>query len=412
MTRLTSTETLISTLLTSVLLLSGCEALVGEPGSATNNQAGQTPTIPDITTINEGPFTILMADRQLVFEWDPVPNATGYNLYMASEPFADPQLYALYRDSELHLDVTSPYAVANLINHRYATYLFTAEVEGQEIPLGHPMDLYSSGAEPTDREVRMLELVNRARSDPEAEATRYNIDLNEGLAPGTISSSSKAPLAFNIPLMQASRDHSGWMLDTNTLDHTGAGGSNVGDRADAAGYVLNAPGGLGENLAWLGTTAPTINLTSAVENHHQGLFLSEGHRTNLLHEHFREVGVGQGQGPFTLDGTTYNSSIVTYKFGYSGNRYFLTGVAFDAANANDLYLPGTALDDVQIQVGDYRYAPFASGAFSVLLAPGSYEFAVSVSGQPVGIPEMITITNQNIKRDVVRHSGNIQIRTH
>jgi hypothetical protein len=47
----------------------------------------------------------------------------------------------------------------------------------------------------TPEEQLMLELINRARANPVAEASRDGIDLNEGLAPGTISAAAKQPLA-------------------------------------------------------------------------------------------------------------------------------------------------------------------------------------------------------------------------
>ena len=49
---------------------------------------------------------------------------------------------------------------------------------------------------PTAQELLDIALVNRARLDPAAEAALFGIDLNEGLAPGTISAASKQPLAF------------------------------------------------------------------------------------------------------------------------------------------------------------------------------------------------------------------------
>src|SRR5262245_55336620 len=59
-----------------------------------------------------------------------------------------------------------------------------------------PTQQYSHG-DPTPAEQLMLEVINRARANPTAEAARYSIDLNEGLAPGTISAAPKRPLAFN-----------------------------------------------------------------------------------------------------------------------------------------------------------------------------------------------------------------------
>jgi hypothetical protein len=49
-----------------------------------------------------------------------------------------------------------------------------------------PRQLMSAVA-PTDYEQYMLELLNRARANPAAEAARHGIDLNEGLPAGTIS---------------------------------------------------------------------------------------------------------------------------------------------------------------------------------------------------------------------------------
>ena len=66
-------------------------------------------------------------------------------------------------------------------------------------PDNQPSGLLSltAGQEPNDYEQYLLELINRGRADPAAEAARYGIDLNEGLSPGTISSDPKQPLAVN-----------------------------------------------------------------------------------------------------------------------------------------------------------------------------------------------------------------------
>jgi hypothetical protein len=62
--------------------------------------------------------------------------------------------------------------------------------------------------EPTAYEQYILELINRARANPGAEAARLGIDLNQGLAAGTISTAAKQPLAFNPLLIDAARGHS------------------------------------------------------------------------------------------------------------------------------------------------------------------------------------------------------------
>src|SRR5437762_2409230 len=50
---------------------------------------------------------------------------------------------------------------------------------------------------PTNAEQYLIELVNRARANPTAEAALFGISLNEGLTAGTISATAKQPLAIN-----------------------------------------------------------------------------------------------------------------------------------------------------------------------------------------------------------------------
>jgi serralysin len=101
---------------------------------------------------------------------------------------------------------------------------------------------------PTNHEQYMLELINRARANPNAEVQR-NVDvndLNQGLSPGTISTSAKQPLAFSLSLIDASRKHSQWMLDVDKFSHTGINGSSPGDRMQAAGYSFTGSWTWGE----------------------------------------------------------------------------------------------------------------------------------------------------------------------
>ena len=196
--------------------------------------------------------------------------------------------------------------------------------------------------EPTAQEQYMLELVNRARQNPTAEAKRYNINLNQGLSAGTISSSAKQPLAFNLKLIDAARDHSQWMLNTDTFSHTGAGGSSAGDRMRAAGYNFSGNWTWGENIAWQGTTAAP-DVTKLVAKEHEGLFKSSGHRKNILKDDFREIGIGTLTGEF--DG--FNAVMTTQDFGKSGSSVFLTGVIFnDQVLDNDFYTVGEGIGGI------------------------------------------------------------------
>jgi hypothetical protein len=141
----------------------------------------------------------------------------------------------------------------------------------------------------------LLELMNRTRLDPGAEAARYGIGLNKDLDAGTIDVGSKQVLAPNALLDVAATRHSKWMLDEDTFSHTGQNGSLPWDRASTAGYAWN---GIGENVAWVGSTR-TLSLGASIDSLHRNLFLSAGHRENLMNEGYREVGVAAETGQFT-----------------------------------------------------------------------------------------------------------------
>ena len=67
----------------------------------------------------------------------------------------------------------------------------------------------------TANEQYLLELINRARLDPTAEAQLYGLaDLNRGLPAGSISTAAKQVLAPNEYLNIAARSHSQWMRPT------------------------------------------------------------------------------------------------------------------------------------------------------------------------------------------------------
>lgn len=71
----------------------------------------------------------------------------------------------------------------------------------------------------------MIELINRARMDPEAEAARQGIALNDGLAAGSIGAAPLQVLAPSGLLLAAADAHSAWLLRSGQFSHTGANGS-------------------------------------------------------------------------------------------------------------------------------------------------------------------------------------------
>ena len=191
-------------------------------------------------------------------------------------------------------------------------------------------------SEPTALDQYLIELINRARMDPTAEAARLGIDLNQGLSQGQITAAPKQPLAFDPELTDSARGHAKWMLETDVFSHTGVNGSDPGDRIEAAGYQLTGDWRWGENISWRGSTGTAEDQVKSIETQNDALFKSPGHRVNILQDDFREIGTGIVSGEFKQ----YNALMVAENFGKTGNAVFLTGVAYDDLNDNDFYTPG------------------------------------------------------------------------
>ncbi|MEM7545863.1 MAG: CAP domain-containing protein [Pseudomonadota bacterium] len=246
----------------------------------------------------------------------------------------------------------------------------------------------------TPNEQYMLELINRARSDPAAEAARLGIDLNEGLSPGRISPDEKQPLAANDLLNRAAADHSRDMLNFNYFDHTGRNGSDVGDRIEAAGYTGWRT--WGENISYRG--GGDVQSVAVIEGHHDGLFRSSGHRTNLMNNGFTEIGIGQEFGQFN----NFNASMLTQNFASDRGDPFLLGVVFDDQDGDNFFDPGEELPGVSVTV---------SGEGSVVTGPGGgYELrvdngqslTVTFAGGALGqtVTRSITVGDENVKLDL------------
>jgi hypothetical protein len=254
----------------------------------------------------------------------------------------------------------------------------------------------------TAREQLLLDLINRARIDPAGTAAAYGIDLNEGLAPGTISADAKQPLAPRQALVNAAGLHSQDMLDNDYFSHTNLSGEGPSDRATAAGYP---PAAVGENIGLRGSTGP-IDEEAHVYLIHEDLFVDagvdgRGHRLNLLNEDYREVGPGVRYGVYTSGGTDYNVGMVTELFGDRGGNHFLTGIAFDDLNGNERYEPGEGLEGVTITTGALTNTTGPSGGWVLEVPDGQYLVTAS-GGSFSGVGSLeATVSGANVELDFV-----------
>lgn len=264
-----------------------------------------------------------------------------------------------------------------------------------------------------DMEQYMLELINRARANPAAEAVRWGIDLNEGLTPGTISTAAKQPLTLNQYLLASAEDHTVWLMLNNLFQHEGPGGNTPQQRMAAAGYVFVAPAGAGENLAYRASTAPVANYMAVVSALHGDLFVDagvagRGHRLNIMNPSYGDIGIGIGVGPFTTSGTTYDyTTMVTQDFAYTGTTVYLTGVAYSDLTIDDnFYTPGEGYSGAQVvatRVSDgavFQTTTIATGGYSLALPAGTYTVTASSGGLPAAVTyQNVVVGAQNVKVD-------------
>ncbi|ABD54073.1 CAP domain-containing protein [Jannaschia sp. CCS1] len=136
-------------------------------------------------------------------------------------------------------------------------------------------------------ELLMLELINQER-------TSRGLD----------------PLTINNDLNASSEDHSQWMLNTDTFDHTGVGGSSATDRIEAAGYELEGSWQTAENIGWQSERGAE-GIADDVADIHQSLMNSPGHRANILDPNLEDIGIGVETGDFE----GFDGVMITQNFG-------------------------------------------------------------------------------------------------
>jgi Ca2+-binding RTX toxin-like protein len=265
---------------------------------------------------------------------------------------------------------------------------------------------------PSVYEQYMVELINRARMNPQAEASLMGIELDEGLSEGAISTAPRQPLALNTRLVTAARGHAEWLRANNTFSHTGANNSTNQDRVVATGYALGTNWALAENLSLSLTQANITNYTERVELAHRELFIDagvegRGHRVNMFNGTMREIGSGIGQGAYTYESAAWKAFLTAQTFANVQGNAFLTGVAFtDRIRQDNFYTPGEGIDRVAVTAVNNatgaRFSMFtwSSGGYSLRLPPGSY--TVTASNTTLGgtvTHNNVTIGTENVKLD-------------
>lgn len=240
-----------------------------------------------------------------------------------------------------------------------------------------------------------IELLNRARLDPLGEVARYGVSLNQGLTPGTITATPKQVLAPHQTLAVSAERHSQWMIDTDTFSHTGAGGTDPGQRMTDAGYVFSGGWSWGENLAYASLTGGrTINNVIGV--HHQTLMLSPGHRVNIMRDSFREIGYSQANGDYR----GAPGSMVTENFAHRSAYVYVTGVAYSDRDGNDFYSIGEGVSGIRFSVSGASTATAGAGGYAVRASQVSSVTVEIGDGGAIGEVKL-NLSAGNVKLDLV-----------
>ena len=254
-------------------------------------------------------------------------------------------------------------------------------------------DVYQAPSpEPTAEETLILELMNRFRADPKAEAEWIVKTYAQG--DKVMGADAKLfleecgqlkampPLVFNLRLLDAARKHSQYMI-FNGLGHVeepakrGFTGASFGDRAKAAGYegfaaaenaFAGSSGALNSHVGFIIDFGPGGT---------GGMQPGRGHRMNMIGG-YREVGPG---GVPNGNGTTGLS--VTHDMGSSKAARLVGGVVYVDRNGNGFYDPGEGKGNVTIMAADGSRTPtWASGAYTLeLKSAGAVALKIDYHGQ-------------------------------
>ena len=169
----------------------------------------------------------------------------------------------------------------------------------------------------------------------------------------------------------------------------------------AAGYAFTGSWTWGENIAWSGTTG-TPDLLSYTNELHQNLFLSPGHRVNILGGDFRELGTGIVSGQFASGGTTYNAVMATENFAASGSDYFVTGVAINDTDGDNFYDIGEAREGITMSIaGGTSDDTGAAGGYAATFAGGTVNLTFSGGDLANSVSVTIAAGQQNAKVDLL-----------
>jgi len=284
---------------------------------------------------------------------------------------------------------------------------------------------YSIG-DPTAEEQLVLEFINRARADANAEAQRlltttdedvlnainfFNVDLDVMVNQFATLDQTLPPLSMNAQLTTAARLHSQDMFNNVFQGHISSDDpvspnepeDSSGDRVRHQGYnFMN----LGENVFSFARSVFQSHAAFQIDWGFTptGIQDPPGHRTNIHGSAFREAGIGIVLGTNSSGNDSVGPILITHDFGVQliGATPFITGVAYDDQNGNAFYDIGEGLGGINVDVNgsDFFAVTATTGGYSVpVIGNGNYLVTFSSPSITDQTTQVVISNSENKKLD-------------
>lgn len=267
----------------------------------------------------------------------------------------------------------------------------------------------------SENEQYMLELINRARANPTAEASRYGITLDKDLPAGTITTAPKQPVAPQQNLIDVAGAHSLDMIEQDYFAHETLGsGTSAAQRVTASGYSWNQ---VAENIGYAAKQV-SVSPTTFIDEVHAGLIRSAGHRANIMLPGLEEVGIGAELGSFKPpnNANTFDfTQMVTEDFGSRNQNPYITGVVYTDSDSNSFYTIGEAIHSGTVTATNvstgavFSDAIGFSGGYGFIVPAGTYSVTarITVSGAVKNYQRQgnLVVATDNVKVDFETKSG-------
>ncbi|WP_323779805.1 CAP domain-containing protein [Thalassovita sp.] len=275
-------------------------------------------------------------------------------------------------------------------------------------------------ATPTAVEQELLELINRARSDPSGEFDQLITDAATGAAVTTeitfaldyfsvdldllrsqlAAYGTVAPLAWNDSLSISATDHSELMIQYDSQEHQLPGEASLLSRIVAAGY--STANLVGENIYAYAYDAVFAHAGFYIDWGYGtgGMQDPAGHRITILSANYTEVGISALTD--TNPATAVGPLVVTQDFGArSDYQPMLVGAVIQDGDGDAFYDAGEGLGGISVWATDATgnvtvTTSWDSGGFQMELNPGTYTVSFR-GGVLTGIASyQVVMGNENV----------------